>query len=142
MQRKFTLSYIRTNMYIWKTKFTSHLEYLFGLLFSRKASRLIQTKVYCKLFYLVRKETFHKPLKEAAAKKSFPSVHIIDKTCFDEYFLFHVIAGRHYFLYKLSVTQKFGAIAILLRSLKQGFWKWSAVYIHYLHKNKSVLLML
>ena len=40
----------------------------------------------------------HKPLKVAAAKKSFPSVFIIDATCFDECFLFHVITGRHHFL--------------------------------------------
>ena len=26
----------------------------------------------------------HKPLKEAAAKKSFPSVHTVNTTCFDE----------------------------------------------------------
>ena len=52
---------------------------------------------------------------------SFSSVYIIDKTCFDECFLFHVITGRHYFLHKFSVTQRFGAIAMLMRSLKQVF---------------------
>ena len=71
-----------------------------------KQRRLIQTKVYCKLFYSVRKETSHKPLKVAAAKKSFPRVYFIDKTCFNECFLVHVITGRHYFLNKFSVTQR------------------------------------
>ena len=45
----------------------------------------------------------------------------MDTTCFDEYFLFRVIAGRHSFLYKLIVTHRFGVIAMLLRSLKQVF---------------------
>ena len=43
----------------------------------------------------------------------------MDTTCFDECFLFRVITGRHSFLYKLIVTQKFGVTAMLLRSLKR-----------------------
>ena len=54
------------------------------------------------------KVTSHKPLKVATAKKSFPSVYMINTTCFDECFLFHVLTGRHYFLYKFIVTQRFG----------------------------------
>ena len=88
--------------------------------------RLIKTKVYNKLYYSVWKETSHKALKVAAAKKSFQSVYIIDTTCFDECFLFHVINGRHYFLYKFIVTQRFVETAMLLCSLKQVFWKKSA----------------
>ena len=42
----------------------------------------------------------HKPLKVAAAKKSFPGVHIIETSCFDECFLCHVMTGGHYFLNK------------------------------------------
>ena len=38
-----------------------------------------------------------KPDKAVAAKQSFPSVHIIDTTCLDEYFLVCVITGRHSF---------------------------------------------
>ena len=110
--------------------------------YRERQRRLIQTKVYYKLFYTIWKETSHKPLKVGAAKKSFPSVYIIDKTCFDECFLFHVITGRHYFLQKFSVTQRFGAIAMLLRSLKQVFWKRSAFYVRYLHNNTSMLLIL
>ena len=60
--------------------------------------RLMQTKVYYKTFYSVWRETSHETLKVAAAKKSFSSVYTIDTTCFDEYFLFYVITGRHYFL--------------------------------------------
>ena len=49
--------------------------------------KLIQTKVYYKFAYSVRKETFQEPLKVAAAKKFFRSVYIIDTACFDECFL-------------------------------------------------------
>ena len=34
--------------------------------------------------------------KVAVSKKRFSSVYVTDTTCFNEYFLFHVIAGRHY----------------------------------------------
>ena len=57
----------------------------------------------------------------AAAKKSFASVYIIDTTCFDECFLFHVITGRYYFLQNVILTQTFRATVMLLRSLKQMF---------------------
>ena len=38
-QNKFTLWHIRLNIYIWKTKFSSHKHYLFGLLFFRNAKK-------------------------------------------------------------------------------------------------------
>ena len=41
---------------------------------------LQQTKVYYNLCYSVWKETSHKPLKVAAAKKSSLNVYIIDTT--------------------------------------------------------------
>ena len=66
--------------------------------------RLVQVKVYYKFCYSVWKETFHEPLNVAAAKKSFPSVYIIDRTCFDECFLFRKITGIHFFLYKFIVS--------------------------------------
>ena len=65
--------------------------------------RLIQTKVSYKLFYSLWKETSHKPLKVAAAKKSFQSVYIIDTTCFDECFLFYMITGSSIFYTNLSL---------------------------------------
>ena len=80
---------------------------------SRKRQiRLIQIKVYYKFFYSVWKETSHKPLKVTTAKNTFPNMYIIDRTCFDLCFLFHVITGKHYFLRKFSSTQRFGAIAM------------------------------
>ena len=107
---------------------------------SRKRQiRLIEIKVYYKFFYSVWKETSHKPLKVTTAKNTFPNMYIIDRTCFDLCFLFHVITGKHYFLHKFSSTQRFGAIAMLLRSLTQVFWSRSAFYVRYLQSNTSVL---
>ena len=58
-----------------------------------------------------------KPDKVVAAKQSFPSVHIIDTTCFDECFLVCVITGRHSFLCKLIITQRFGETAMFETSV-------------------------
>ena len=59
--------------------------------------RLVQARVYYKSFYSISKEASHKPLKVATAKKSFPSVFVIDVTCFDECFLFHVMTENSIF---------------------------------------------
>ena len=126
---------------MWKTKFCFHNLFLFGLFSLEMLRRLVQTKVYYKLRYSVWKETSHKPLKVAAAKKSFQSMYNIETTCFDECFLLHVTTGRHYFLYKFIVTQRFGETAMLFYSLKQVFWKKSAFYIRYLYNNIKMLLM-
>ena len=83
--------------------------------------RLMQTKVYYKLFYCVRKETSHEPLKVAVSKKSFLSAYSIDTTCFDECFFLYVIPGRRRFLFKFIVTQRFDATAMLLCCCKQVF---------------------
>ena len=57
---------------------------------------LVFSSLVCyKLFCSVWKETSPKPLKVAAAKKSLQSVYIIDTTCFDEFFLLHLIIERH-----------------------------------------------
>ena len=46
------------------------------------------------------------------------------------------------FLHKFSVTQRFGAIAMLLRSLKQVFWKGLVFFVRYPQSNTSMLLIL
>ena len=66
--------------------------------------RLKQIKVYHTFSYFVWKETTQKPLKVAAAKTLFSSEHVIGTTCFDKYFLFYVVTGRHCFSWKFIVT--------------------------------------
>ena len=85
------------------------------------------------LFSLCLKTNVWQTSKVATAKNFFPSVCVIGKACFDECFLFNVIIWRHYSLYKFIFTQSIFAIAILLRSLKQVFWKMSIFYVRYLH---------
>ena len=78
-----------------------------SLIFSSREMqrRLIQTKVCYNLFYSVSKEAFHKPLKVAAAKKSFPRVFVIDTTCFNEFLLFYVITGKTAFHTNLTLPR-------------------------------------
>ena len=59
---------------MWKTKFSSHKQYLFGLLFYRNAKKVHAGKNILQTFYSVLKETCHKTLKVAAAKNSFSGV--------------------------------------------------------------------
>ena len=54
----FSLYHIKPIIYIWKTKFASHKQYLFPLL-----KRLKQTKVFYAFSYTVWKETTQKHLK-------------------------------------------------------------------------------
>ena len=53
-------------------------------------------------FLLCLKRTTHKPLKVAAAKSISSSVYVTGTTCFDECFLFYVIAARNHFLFKVN----------------------------------------
>ena len=109
--------------------------------------RLMQTKVCYKLFYSLSKEASHKPLKVAAAKKSFPSVFIIDTTCYNidtTRWMFFIPCDywKQYFSHKFNITQRLGATTMLLRSLKQVFWKKSAFYVRYLGSNITITMML
>ena len=126
---------------MWKTKSSSHKHCLFGLLFSSNAKKIHTDRSILPIFLLCLKRNVSQTLKIRSFKKSFPSVYIMDTTCFDEYLLFRVITRRHSFLYKLVVTQRLCVTAILLRSLKQVFWKKSVFYIHYLNNNITVLLI-
>ena len=114
------------------------------MLFSRKAKKTRTDQSILQAFLLCLKRNVYKHLKLAAAKKSFPSVYIINKTCFDECFLVHVFLVHNWktlFFNKFSVTQRFGAIAMFLNALQQVLWKRSAFYVCYLHNNTSMLLI-
>ena len=74
----------------------------------------------------------------------YSSVYVIDATCFDGCFLFHVIAGRRYFFSKFVVTVKFFSTAIL--SFIVVFFKTSVLkevlILRYLHNNSVVLTLM
>ena len=48
-----------------------------------------------------------KPSKVSSAKEIFSSVYVMDATCFDECFLFHVITGKRCFSKSCVVTLRF-----------------------------------
>ena len=104
---KYLFCYIKPNIYLLKTKFAPHKQYFFVFLPLELQKRFQQTKVYHAFSYFAWKETTHKHLKMAASKTLFYSVYVIGTTCFDECFLFYVIAGRHYLLWKINVTVRF-----------------------------------
>ena len=104
-----------------KNKFASCKEHLLALFISRNVKKTRTNQSILHFFCSLGKERTHKPSKVAAAKTFFSSVYVIDTTCFDECFFFHVITRRHYFLYKFSVTLRAFPTAMLLRSLKQVF---------------------
>ena len=66
---------------MWKTKFSSHKQYLVGHLFPRNAKKSHTDQSILETFFtLSEKKHLKKPLKAAAAKKSFSNVFIIDTT--------------------------------------------------------------
>ena len=119
-QNKFTFWHIRLSIYIWKTKFSSHKKYFFGLLFLRNAKKthtdqsILQSFLFC--FSRSILQTFK---SSRAAKKPDPSVFIIDISCFDECFLFHVITVNSISCANVLLTRSL----LLPPSLKQVFWK-------------------
>ena len=86
--KELTLWYIRLNIYVWKTKFTSHKQYLFDLLFSRNAKKTHIDQSILHSFLLCLKINVSQTFRSSSAETSFASVHVSDTTCFDEYYLF------------------------------------------------------
>ena len=66
-------------------------------------------------------------------------MYVIGTALFDECFLLYVISARYCFFYKFIDIQIFIATAMLMRSLKQMFWKKSVFYPRHLYKNKHFL---
>ena len=103
----------------------SHKQYLFCLLTSLEMQKTLeQTKMYHTFSYFVWKETNHKPLKVAAAKKFFSSAYVIGTTCFDE--RFHE---------KLTLLWS----VMMLLSLKPVFER-SPHFMRYFHNNNMMLI--
>ena len=94
-------------------------------LFPRNAKKSHTDQSIPLAFLLCLKRNVSQTLTSSSCKKIFPKCVYQLAICFNECFLFCVITGRHsFFIYKLTVTQKFGATAILLHSLKQVFWSY------------------
>ena len=88
---------------IWKTKFTSLKQYLFGLVFSSSTKRTRTYQSILQVFNPVFKEMFHKSSKAAATKNFYPSMYML-LVKLASINVFHPITGKHYFLYKFIVS--------------------------------------
>ena len=106
--------------------------------FSRNTKKTHTDQIILQIFLLCLKR---KKRLTRQLQKSFSQVYVTDTACFKECFLFHMILGRNYFLYKFIIAQKYFTTAMLLRSLKQAFWKKSVFYVCYLHNNIRLLLI-
>ena len=101
----------------------------------------MQTKVYYKLSLFSLKRSVSQTLKVAAAKKSFLSVFIIDTTCFDELFSFHVITANSIFtqIYRYQEASSNRHVAAFFQT--SVLKKKSAFYIHDLRNNITTMLI-
>ena len=103
--------------------------------------RLAQTKLYFQFFTLCLKRNISQTSKVAAAKNFFPSVYMLLVKLASMNVFIPCDDLKNYFLKKFIFTQSIFAIAMLLSSLKQLFWKKSVFCIRYLYNNtKDVLL--
>ena len=128
-RNKLPLWHIRLNIYIWKTEFTSNKEYFFGLLFSRNAKKTDTDQSILPGLLFCLKRSYSQTFKSSSCKKVFC------KCVYHWYnllrWMFFILCDnwKQYFLQKFIVTQMLGATTMLLRSLKQVFWKKSAFYV-------------
>ena len=76
-------------------KFTFHICLVASSLEMQR--RFIKTKGL-QVFFSFSKETTNEPSEVAAAKIFSSNVHVLDTTCFDECFLFHLITGSNWSL--------------------------------------------
>ena len=106
--------------------------------FSRNTKKTHTDQIILQIFLLCLKR---KKRLTRQLQKSFSQVYVTDTACFKECFLFHMILERNYFLYKFIIAQKYFTTAMLLRSLKQAFWKKSVFNVCYLHNNIRLLLI-
>ena len=79
-QNKFPFSYIRLNICILKTKFTSHKQYLLGLLFSRNAKKTHTDQSMLQAFLACLKRNISQTFEISSCKKSFRSVYYCVKS--------------------------------------------------------------
>ena len=104
-----------------------------------KAKRLVETKVHYKFFYSVQIEGTHEPLKVAAAKNFLSGVYVIDATCFDECFLFHVTIERWFLFLKVCCGFEIFLTAILLLFFEESILNKVCI-LRYLHNNRELLI--
>ena len=132
LQNKLTLYHINGNIFLWKTKFSSHKQHSFVSLFTRNLKR-IHTDLLC------LKSNDTQTFQCSSCKKPFFQCvcywcNLLRWMCFsyfDNWTIFSV---------KSIVTLKFSSTAMFLLSLKQAFWKKSVFYM--ISATSSAILIL
>ena len=74
------------NIYIWKTTFTSHKQYLFGSFLSRNAKKTHTDTKYTAIFLTLSEKKRLANLQMQQLQKSFSQVFVSATACFDECF--------------------------------------------------------
>ena len=105
---------MKLNIYKLEIKFTSHKRYLFRRLCSIKAKKTHPDQNTLQVLLLCSNQNDSQSFKSSSCSvyvcviymHVFSSVYVIDATCFNECFLFHVIFGKH-FLQKFVATLRF-----------------------------------
>ena len=101
-QQIYFLSHQTKNLHL-ENKFLSHKQYLFSLLASKNVKKTSTNQSIPHVLLLCLKRIYPQTLKVASAKTLFFSVYVIGQTCYDDWFLFHVIIARHCFPKSLSL---------------------------------------
>ena len=118
-QNKFTRWHIKLSVYQCKNKSTSHIQYLFGHLFSRNAKKTHADQMIVQVFLALSEKKHLTNLQKKKLRKTFSQVcMLLVQLASMNVFLFHMITGRRYFLHKFTITQRIFANTALLRSLK------------------------
>ena len=121
-------------------KFTSHKQYLFGLLFSIKVKEDSYRPKYTSSFLICLNLNDSQTFRSSSCKNFLPPVCIVDATCFDECFLFHVITGKRYFFQQVIFTVRFFQPPYC-RFLKASVLKEVRI-LYYLQNNAAVLILM
>ena len=95
---RFRLLFLKINLhFVTSNQISSYGKLNLPLLYSTNARKTLTDRTsILHVFYSVRKETTHKPLKIAAAENLLSVLFILGVTCFNEWFLSYVINGRHF----------------------------------------------
>ena len=92
------LWHIRLNIYMQEIKFTSHKQDVLGCLCSIKAKKAHTDQSTLHVLLLCSNQNNSQTSNSSSCKNIFlHCVCVIDATCFDEFFSFHVITGKHFF---------------------------------------------
>ena len=123
------------------TKFPSYKQYLLGKKSNRNVKKSHTDQSIQQFPYSLQNERTHEPSKVAPAKNFFifSIVYVIDITCFDKCFLFHVINGRHCFFVKIYHYPKSFLNLHIVAFLETSVLK-EVCSLNYLHNNSLILI--